>query len=99
MSKIKNNKIRKDKMSKSSKKTQKMIENLDKTVKDNLRKQVEGIVLSDAPAKKKMEEIEQTMSIIGIKGEEKKKFVKGTLNKIKADEKKQEKLRDILRKV
>jgi len=85
-------------MSKKGKKAQKMVENLDRTVKNNLHKQVESIILSDAPAKKKVKEIEETMGIIGIKGEEKKKFVRGTINKIKADEKKQGKLRDILRR-
>lgn|GEM_PF-4650519 len=85
-------------MSKKGKKAQKMVENLDRTVKNNLHSQVESIILSDAPAKKKVKEIEETMGIIGIKGEEKKKFVRGTINKIKVDEKKQDKLRDILRR-
>lgn len=51
------------------------IANLDKEVKRNMKRQIQGIVNSDVSGRKKIQEIKQTVGVLGMKAKSKKKLI------------------------
>lgn len=94
------NKIYQEKKGKSKKeKTTQMVKNLDKTVKNNAKKQIEHVINSSSSGKKKIEEINQITGLINLKEQEKKRFIQNTLKEIKEKKETTEKLNEVMRRL